>query len=97
MSRQGPREAYVQISELPGMQQVFVPTKRAINRAVHGDTVAGPLPHASPPPPQVPYHELHCQRDVLQKVRGLEWVRLSFMSHEVEGGVQRRYCALSLP
>ena len=48
MSRQGPREAVVQLSSRTGVQQVLVPTKLAINRAVHGDTVAGALPSQSP-------------------------------------------------
>jgi len=60
MSRQGPREGYVQIAERPGMQQVFIPSKMAINRAVHGDTVAGAPPPPPPPPPFPPLsHSLH--------------------------------------
>lgn len=44
MSRQGPREAWVQPVDSQGEPQILIPSKLAINRAIHGDTVAGIYP-----------------------------------------------------
>ena len=41
MSRQGPWEGVVKLNNPTGPHQILIPSRECINRAVHGDTVAG--------------------------------------------------------